>query len=234
MPSPNMETPRNGAPRDMKQKMIRWRRERGLTQADLAERAGVSLKTVQRFENGALPSAHTAMRVQCALDLELDMEDEQVAPEWILPGSPHGDTYGSRTRALRLALGMSLDDVARACGISAATLSRFERDVSIPHGWIVEWVDEADRDRDALCFAPLARALGFERAFQLHEFCRTPDLSWWLNGGLTPERKEQLASARFHVDPELAYPADHEEIRAGGGRWLSKRRKGEEQALPRR
>lgn len=68
------------------QVLVRSRRqERGLTQVELAERAGVSRKWVYGFENGAPGRVELALvlRVLAALDVTIDArgaEDEHVVP----------------------------------------------------------------------------------------------------------------------------------------------------------
>ena len=63
---------------------IRQAREtRGWTQAQLAERTGVSRKTVNTVENGIfVPSVLVALRLARALDMPVDalftLEDEQI------------------------------------------------------------------------------------------------------------------------------------------------------------
>lgn len=71
--------------RDLQVLVRNRRQERGLTQVELAERAGVSRKWVYGFENGAPGRVELALvlRVLAALDVTIDArgaEDEDVVP----------------------------------------------------------------------------------------------------------------------------------------------------------
>lgn len=58
----------------------RYRRALGLTQAQLAEKVGVSFATVQRWESGAEPRPSTLVKVAKALGVEpMQLLDEMVA-----------------------------------------------------------------------------------------------------------------------------------------------------------
>ena len=60
----------------------------GLSQTDLANRAGVSRETVSHVERGALPKLSTARAISHALDADVDSlfpEDEGSAPNGTLP-----------------------------------------------------------------------------------------------------------------------------------------------------
>jgi transcriptional regulator with XRE-family HTH domain len=97
------------------------RRDRGLTQSELAAAAGLTRRTIHRAENGAEMSRDTLSRLERALDL----------PTGSLVGDLGGTTYaarfGARLRDARRATGESLETVAGALSTSAATLSRLER-----------------------------------------------------------------------------------------------------------
>lgn len=179
MPSANLMTPRSKAPRNLGCQLREWRLEQGMTQSELAARAGLSLKTVQRLERGARPSADSAKRLECALDLP----DDLLAPDWDLPPSPVESDYGARVRARRRALGLSQEGVALAAGVSAATLSRFERGITITRSWFIDWRDEYGSRRNAIVATPLAHALGFKDSKELHEFCVVGDVSEWAVAG---------------------------------------------------
>ena len=197
MPSVNLNTPRSRAPRDLGPQLRGWRLEQGISQADLARLAGLSRKTIQRIESGHLLSADTAIRIERALDLP----EESVAPDWSLPPSPVESDYGSRVRARRRALGMSLEELALATGVSAATVSRFERGITVPRRWFVEWIDDFGMLRDAIVAKPLAEALGFAHVGELQEFCMAGDVSRWMVAG---DRRSALWLPREDPDPGVA------------------------------
>lgn len=115
---------------DLGPKLRAWRAEQSLSQFQLASLAGLSRKTIQRIELGATMSGDTAARFGWALDAPVD----SMAPEWDLPEDPHEPGYGPKIRSRRRALGHSLQKTARQVGVSAATLSQFERGLSLPRG----------------------------------------------------------------------------------------------------
>ena len=54
------------------QRLKRYRRERGLTQQELADRIGVSNKSVSRWESGSYPDVPTLLSLARALDVTVD------------------------------------------------------------------------------------------------------------------------------------------------------------------
>lgn len=175
MPSVNRQTHRSKAPGGIAARLHEWRTEQGLSRAQLAERAGVSARTVSRVELGGSVSADTAARLEWALDLE----QGEIAPDWDLPRNPHDPGYGHKVRARRRALGLSLEALAAKVGVSASALSRFECCLSMPRGWLAEWTDRYGTRRDAIVCEPLAAALGFSDARELHRFCVASDVGAW-------------------------------------------------------
>lgn len=63
------------------QRLARLRLARNVTQADLAEKAGIGVRTLRRLESGDPSTLDTFLRVATALDLE----------EAILSALPDGD-----------------------------------------------------------------------------------------------------------------------------------------------
>jgi transcriptional regulator with XRE-family HTH domain len=197
VPSENLMTPRSRAPEQIGDRLRAWRLEQNLSQSDLAAIAGVSCKTVQRIERGAVPSADTVLRIECALDLP----EGSIAPGWDLPPCPAETDYGSRVRARRRALGLSLCDVAGMIKSSTSTLSRFERGISVPRRWFAEWTDAAGRVREAIIAKPLARALRFKHVGELHAFCMAGDVSQW---SVVGDRRSALWLPAENIDPGVA------------------------------
>lgn len=66
---------------DIGQRLARLRLARNVTQADLAERAGIAVRTLRRLEAGEPSTLDTFLRVAAVLDLE----------EAILSALPAGD-----------------------------------------------------------------------------------------------------------------------------------------------
>ena len=50
-------------------KLLTLRKQRNLTQTELAEKAGVSVRTIQRIESGVEPKGHTLKAIAQALDI---------------------------------------------------------------------------------------------------------------------------------------------------------------------
>jgi transcriptional regulator with XRE-family HTH domain len=197
VPTVNIHTPRSRGPRGLGRQLRVARLEQGLSQTELATLSGLSCKTVQRIEAGMPPSEHTALLLECALD----MPDGSFSPDWELPPGPVETCYGSRVRARRRALGKSLKEVGVAAGVSAAALSRFERGLSTPRRWIAEWSDALGTKYDAIIARPLAHALGFEHEKELHEFCMSGDVSKWHVVG---DRRSALWLPHDNLDPGVA------------------------------
>lgn len=169
------QTPRSRAPADLGPKLRAWRSEQGLSQTQLASLAGLSRKTIQRIELGGTMSGDTVARLSWALDAPVD----SMAPEWELPEDPHEPGYGPKIRSRRRALGHSLQTIARQVGVSTATLSRFERGLSLPRGWVFEWTNASGRSRHVIVVEPLAAALRFPSARELHRYCMSVDAAPW-------------------------------------------------------
>jgi len=64
------------------------RRKAGLTQKQLAEKAGISFVAVNRIEKGKLPRLSVAIKLFAALDKRLDfvLHDEDVVLESLMVG----------------------------------------------------------------------------------------------------------------------------------------------------
>lgn len=191
----------------------RLRLERGLSQAGLASASRLSSKSVQRVEAGRHIHADTLSKIACGLGLQ---------PEDLASGADHAldplePDYGARVRLRREELGLSLEEVARQCECSAATLSRFERARCVPRRWFVEWKDDAERTREAIFNSKLAKALKFGNARALHEFCMTEHVSAWLmpDGGISTIHLPDGAFAHG-VPARCAYPF-RDEIEDGKG-----------------
>ena len=143
----------------------RSRRHRGLSQAALALKAGVTRETVYRLEAGRSAHADTLMRIAAVLDLPwasvIDADNGSARV------TAHPDRMPLRER--RRKLGLTLCQCAAAAKVSVATLSRFERDgivsrslcVRGPHGGAFAIHNEG-----------LAQALGFANATELTVFWR--------------------------------------------------------------
>ncbi|RYD27928.1 MAG: XRE family transcriptional regulator [Lysobacteraceae bacterium] len=171
--SPPLRFPLSSVPDGFGTTVRDARKARKWTQARLAGVAGVKRETVARLEAQRLlppgaprrrPAADTVFRLQAALDL-MPGELVQTWPEW----SPVGlSTPGARSRARRRDLGLSLKAVASTAGISAATLSRFERDIR----WETKSLLDAGPGTGPTQVAEaLARALGFPNAKAHTNWC---------------------------------------------------------------
>jgi transcriptional regulator with XRE-family HTH domain len=171
--SPPLRFPLSSVPDGFGTTLRDARKARKWTQARLAAAAGIKRETVAHLEAQRLrspeeprrrPAADTVFRLQAALDLNPG-ELVQAWPEW----SPVGlSTPGARSRVRRRDLGLSLKQVASTAGISAATLSRFERDIR----WETNSLLDAGPGADPTPAAEaLARALGFPDAKAHARWC---------------------------------------------------------------
>ncbi len=66
----------------MEKKIALYRKKLGYTQSELAEKSGLSLRTVQRMENGSMPSGYTLKSLARALEVE---------PEDLIQNNPEDD-----------------------------------------------------------------------------------------------------------------------------------------------
>ena len=147
------------------------------TRMDVATAVGIHPKTLARIERGAQkPSWPTLGRI-CD---ELGLSVFTVAPRWArqsmdIPTKP-AVAPGLGLRALRRERGMTLVRLAGLLGVSAATLSRFERGLTASR-LLAERVggpDVAFDDRDVvLDGGRLASAMGFASASALERACRS-------------------------------------------------------------
>ena len=167
-----MRFPTSAIPQGLGSALTAARSERGWTQARLARAARLKRETVSRLETGRChPYADTVFRLEAALDLEPGTL-VPAWPEW----SPIGAaSFGSRSRARRRALGLSLLAVAGSARVSVATLSRFEREVERTPS-LVRVVERNEfGDIDELVSDDLARALGFADRVEHQRFCLARD-----------------------------------------------------------
>jgi transcriptional regulator with XRE-family HTH domain len=155
----NVCTPRAQRPANIGERVKKRRKELDLSQARLALDAGIGKRTLQRIEAGELPSANTIWRLERGLRLA----PGSLVPGWEIAASLHLGSIGARLRKRRQACGLSLKFVGEWIGISASSLSRFER--GIPR--IADFWDDSLDDR-------LPRILGFHNVEHFEE---------WLRGG---------------------------------------------------
>lgn len=139
------------------------RLKRGLSQARLAEKAGISRETVYRLERGRGAHADTLARIATVLGVPRGQLMEQEDFSSNLYGHPRRTPL----RARRRELGLTLAHCARAAGVSVATLSRFER--GIEHFPALAVVGRSGR-ATAIHNQGLAEALGFTSTAELTSF----------------------------------------------------------------
>lgn len=54
---------------------VKWRKEKNMTQAELAMRAGISRSNISRFESGTYnPSLETMVKIAAALDMNIKID----------------------------------------------------------------------------------------------------------------------------------------------------------------
>jgi transcriptional regulator with XRE-family HTH domain len=152
--------------------LARERRLEGLTQNQLADEAGLTRETVGRLETGRRrPTADTVFRLEAALNL---------IPGKLVPGWPEWKpigtmTPGARSRDRRRALGISITVVARAAGVSSATLSRFEREFGACPSLSEVGFDQGMPFVVGLRSIGYAKALGFVSVEEHERYCDGDD-----------------------------------------------------------
>ncbi|MEO5937454.1 MAG: helix-turn-helix transcriptional regulator [Sphingomonas sp.] len=122
---------------DFGARLRRYRRKQSLTQAELAERAGLGRETISRIESGKVqPKPGTLDEILRVLGLDMGKvavrgrngRTKRVARYF--DGSERGDLrheIGRAIRIARIAEDMSLRTLAERSGLSASQLSRIER-----------------------------------------------------------------------------------------------------------
>lgn len=152
--------------------LAKERRLEGMTQKQLADVIGMKRETVVRLETGRRrPTADTVFRLEDALNL---------VPGTLVPGWPEWKpigtmTPGARSRERRRALGISITVVARAAGVSIATLSRFEREFGACPSLSVVGFDQGMPFVVGLRSIGYARALGFASVEEHERYCDGDD-----------------------------------------------------------
>lgn len=166
--SPPPRFPASDVPIDFGDRLREARLKRGWTQARLAARSGVGRETVARLERGRrVPSSDTVFRLEAALDMYPDRFVRRWR-EW----QPIGEKEpGARSRERRRELGLSLDQVAAATGVSAATLSRFEREERRTPTLLRIERSELGGEWSHLVSERLAAALGFASLEDHAKYC---------------------------------------------------------------
>lgn len=107
----------------------RYREEKGFTQRQLAERAGVSASYINEIENGhKRPSLRVLNRIAAELGVPAGVLVGRLAE-----GEPAaGLTMGDKLRLARLEKGLTLTELAQKAGVSAGYLSDIERGHALP------------------------------------------------------------------------------------------------------
>jgi DNA-binding transcriptional regulator YiaG len=103
------------------------RLKKGLSQEELAYRIGVSLSTLQRWEQNSRRPSRLALK---ALDEgAADLDGKGTAPVTTVTPAFEGDV-----RAIRLKLGWTRQRLAHEVGVSQSTLQRWEHRQTRPSG----------------------------------------------------------------------------------------------------
>lgn len=147
----------------------------GATRREVAAAVGIEPRTLARIERGHQKPLWPTLDRLCD---HLGVSVAVLARRWLrdsldLPQSPVS-APGIGLRALRKAQGMTLVELAAASGVSAATLSRFERGITASRRLAVRvggpGLDDDDRDV-VLENGELAAAFGFTDCAALRAAC---------------------------------------------------------------
>ncbi len=146
------------------------RRLKGWTQARLAKRLGLSRETISRLERSRRkPTSDTVFRIEHSL--ELDLIASGLVAEWREWAPLRSSEPGPRSRERRRKLGMSLAGLGAAAGVSASTLSRFERQERRTPSLLRIETSELGGEWAFLRSERLATALGFASIEEHERYC---------------------------------------------------------------
>lgn len=165
--------PREALPERFGEHLASIRVEAGLSQSGLAAACGTTRETIYRVENGRRPSS----RVAFAMIRALGIEAVRPVPGWTEPADAELPCHSARIRHRRRKLGLTLMDVAKATGVTVATLSRFECETALPKK-LLEVSRTAKGEVEARIISEeLAWVLGFPSAEALDNYCMASDLA---------------------------------------------------------
>lgn len=192
----NLMFPREAVPKETGERVRKARKARNMSQARLAQKAGVTRWAIIRLESGRhVPSSHLVH----AIERVLNLGDRGLVPDWKDP-APHGaPARGPRARLARIALNYTLADVASASGVSTSTISRFERecgDTSLILG------PDFDRN-DGFTNNEYARAHHFIDASEMEFYASAPDPAKWLAEVTSRKRKCEAKPKRSKRPADL-------------------------------
>lgn len=147
----------------------------GSTRREVAEAVGIRPRTLARIERGQQKPLWATLNRLCD---QLGVSTAVVAKRWLndsfdVPSSPH-TAPGIGLRALRRARGMTLVELSALSGVSAATLSRFERGLTASRllGGRVGHPDIARDDSDVVLDSDaVAAAFGLDGSASLRAAC---------------------------------------------------------------
>ena len=159
--------PRNAIPKDIGRRIREVRQKQRLSQDGVALLAGLRRETVWRIEAGGTPSSHAVFAIERAFGLP----SPHFVKAWQDPADPNGPSLGPRIRARRRERGLSIVEVADACGVSESTMSRFERELVSCPDIVEEGVDARGRHFARISDIGLANVLGFKTLAKLHAYC---------------------------------------------------------------
>jgi transcriptional regulator with XRE-family HTH domain len=106
----------------------KWREEKGMSLEELAGQLNTALSSVMEIEQGKEMSAEMVLQVAKLLDEEPSKNTDKYYQE----KTSSVESVGSRLRRLREERGLSLNELSRRSGVSAAHLSEIERSLSTP------------------------------------------------------------------------------------------------------
>lgn len=171
--------PANGPPRfsrsdldaGVAKRLKEIRQSKPMSRQELADAARIKAKTLARHEQGRQrPSEPVLRRLATALGVQIS----DLAPGWrnddLNRLTTRTEHPGIGLRLLRKEWGVSLEAAAQAAGVSAGTLSRFERGMHASRK-LARRVEDPIDGRLALTSDALAQLLRFEDAETLTYAC---------------------------------------------------------------
>lgn len=174
----NILFPRDAVPADIGATIRRERKLRKWSQERLALKAGVERRTILRLEAGRHVPGSALVH---AMERALGLEPRTLTPGWREAARENAPgAWGPRARLARQRRGLTIAAVASASGVSAATISRFEREMGDTPLILSDWeTGEIGNVRYAV-------ALGFAGRSQMTAFLWAAYPAAWLKREFAP------------------------------------------------
>ncbi|HWQ75999.1 MAG TPA: helix-turn-helix domain-containing protein [Syntrophomonas sp.] len=110
------------------EQLKKWREEKGMTIEEVAAQLNIALSSLREMEQSDEISPDVVLKIVKIFD----REPSKSTDKYYQKREPEVELVGSRLRRLREERGLSLNELSRQSGVSAAHLSEIERSLSTP------------------------------------------------------------------------------------------------------